>query len=294
VVPRPSPILVLSLLAACTAAPNGQGGGGDTTVVDDLGREVIFPARPARVLALAPSLTEIVYAVGGALPAVSPVDDYPPSVGALPRFATFPLDHEGVVALQPDLLLATDQVNRIDDAETLAAAGVPTFFFRLRGPADVPRVLRDAGRLLGLDGEAPARTFEARMAEIAAAVAGAARPRVLMLVADETPYAFGLATEMAAAAGGASVTEGLGDAGAVLSEEWVIAEAPDVVVLLIAPYDPADLVRHHPSWSGLPAVRAGRVHGLDPDLASRPGPRMAEGVARLAALLHPDLFPAPP
>jgi iron complex transport system substrate-binding protein len=262
--------------------------------VDDLGREVTFPARPARVLALAPSLTEIVYALGGDVPAVSPVDDYPPAVTSLPRFSTFPLDHEGVVALEPDLLLATDQVNRLDDAEALAAAGVPTYFFRLRGPADVPRVLRDAGRLLGLDGEAPARAFEARMAEVAAAVAGAPRPRVLMLVGDETPYAFGLATEMAAAAGGESVTAGLGDAGAVLSEEWVVARAPEVVVLLIDPYDPADLVRHHPSWAGLPAVRAGRVHGLDPDLASRPGPRMAEGVARLARLLHPDRFaPAP-
>ena len=93
---------------------------------------------------------------------------------------------------------------------------------------------------------------------------------------------------------GESVTAGLGDAGAVLSEEWVVARAPEVVVLLIDPYDPADLVRHHPSWAGLPAVRAGRVHGLDPDLASRPGPRMADGVARLAAILHPERFEISP
>ena len=257
-------------------------------MVDDLGRGVTFRAPARRVLALAQSLTEIVYAVGGAVTAVSPVDDYPPAVSRLPTFATFPLDHEHVVSLRPDLVLATDQVNRPDDADALAGAGVATYFFRLDGPADVPRVLRTTGRLLGHDGETPARAFEARLAEVRAAVAGAPRPRVLVLVGDETPYAFTLAGPMVEAAGGTSVTESLDDSGAVLSEEWVIGAAPDVIVVLIDPYDPAELVRHHPTWRELPAVRAGRVHGLDPDFASRPGPRMAEGVARLAAILHPE------
>jgi iron complex transport system substrate-binding protein len=152
-------------------------------------------------------------------------------------------------------------------------------------------VLRAAGRLLGGDGETPARAFERRLAAVHAAVEGAPPPRVLVLVGDETPYAFALASGFVRAAGGTNVTDGLDDRGAVLSEEWVIAQAPEVVVVLADPYDPADLPRYHPAWRGLPAVRSGRVHGLDPDLASRPGPRMAEGIERLAALLHPDRFP---
>lgn len=297
--PIPRLVLLLSIAAFCAcrdapapAASSSDANARDTTVVDDLGRTLTFRAPARRVLALAPSLTEVVYAVGGTLAAVSPVDDYPPAVADLPTFATFPLDHERVVSLRPDLVLATDQVNRPDDADALAGAGVSTYFFRLDGPADVPRVLRTAGTLLGRDGDTPARAFESRLAMVREAVDRANPPRVLMLVGDETPYAFGLAGPMLEAAGGTSVTADLDDTGAVLSEEWVLSQAPDVVVVLIDPYEPENLVRHHPSWRGLPAVRSGRVHGLDPDLASRPGPRMAEGVARLAALLHPDRFPA--
>jgi ABC-type Fe3+-hydroxamate transport system substrate-binding protein len=111
-----------------------------------------------------------------------------------------------------------------------------------------------------------------------------------MLVGDETPYAFSIASAMVEAAGGTSVTAEIERSGVVLSEEWVLASAPDVVIVLIDDYDPTQLVRHHPSWAQLPAVRDGRVHGLDPDLASRPGPRMADAVEQLARLLHGDRF----
>ena len=300
---RTLPLFLVLLLGACrqpadAPAETGAAAAADTTVTDDLGRQVTFAHPPARVLALAPSLTETAFAAGagGLVVAVSPSDTYPASVRALPQFSTFPLDLERVVAFRPDVLLATDQVNRIDDAEALAEAGVPTLFYTFDRLDDVPRVLRAVGPLLGGDGEAPARGFERRIAAVRAAVAGAPRPRVLVLVSDETPYAFGRSSyvsEAVAAAGGVSVTDAFPEPAAVASEEWTLGVAPEVIVVLSAPYDPAGLVEHHPVWSSLPAVRAGRVHGLDPDLMSRPGPRLADGIEALARFLHPERFPAP-
>ncbi len=297
---RFAPLVFLLTLAACTSpdAPDARPTTADAAVTDDLGRSVSLPSPPARVLALAPSLTETVYAVGagGRLVGASPSDTYPPRVRALPSFSTFPLDHERVVSLRPDVLLATDQVNRVEDADALAAAGVPTVFFRFDGLADVPRVLRATGALLGTDGETPAAAFERRIGAVRTAVAGAIRPRVLVLVSDETPYTFGAASyvsDVVEAAGGVSVTDAFPEPAAVAGEEWVIGAAPEVVVVLAEPYDAAGLTAHHPAWRALPAVRAGRVHGFDPDLMSRPGPRLADGVETLARLLHPDRFEAP-
>src|SRR5690606_16272686 len=116
----------------------------------------------------------------------------------------------------------------------------------------------------------------------------------LVLVSDETPYTFGAASyvsDVVEAAGGVSVTDAFPEPAAVASEEWVIGATPEVVVVLAEPYDADGLTANHPAWRALPAVRDGRVFGIHPDLTSRPGPRLAEGVERLARQLHPGRFP---
>lgn len=293
-------LLLALLLAACAQPEPGAAASppADTTVTDDLGRTVTFPRSPGRLLALAPSLTETVYAVGagGLLVGASPSDTYPAEVTSLPQYATYPLDLERVVSLRPDVLLATDQVNRVEDADALAAAGVPTLFYRFERLADVPRVLRAVAPQQGADSERPAAAFEQRIAAVQERVAGATPLKVLVLVSDETPYTFGRSSyvsEAVQAAGGASVTDAFAEPAAVASEEWVIGAAPDAVVVLASSYDPAGLLRHHPVWRDLPAVREGRVFSIDADLMSRPGPRLVDGIEQLAQRLHPDRFTAP-
>ncbi len=265
----------------------------DTTVTDALGRTVTLPSPPRRILSLAPNLTEMLYAVGAGdrLVGRSQSDTFPEAVLDLPSFSTFPLEPEGVVALEPDLLLATDQINSPADAEPFARLGLPTYFFSFDEVADVPAAMRTLGALLHVNAEAAAAAFEARLDSVVQAVADLAPPRTLLLVGDETLYAFGresYASEAVRLAGGDNLTDAFGGAAPVLSDEWVLEAAPEVIVVLAGwDYDPARLLDHHPTWTLVPAVAEGRVYGFDPDLLSRPGPRLAEGIARLAALLHP-------
>ncbi|MDX1420357.1 MAG: ABC transporter substrate-binding protein [Rubricoccaceae bacterium] len=287
-------LLVLTLGVGCEPGPaiTADNPGADTTVTDALGRTLTVAAPPRRVLPLAPNLTEIAFAVGAGprVAAVSPADDHPEAIAGLPRFSTYPLDHEGVVALEPDLLLATDQVNSPAEAAPFEALGIPTYFFSFASVADVPAALRTAGRLLGGDGEPAARAFESAVGHVRDAVAGLPRPRTLLLVGDDVLYAFGrdsYASEAVRLAGGDNLTDGFEGQAVTLSDEWVLEQQPDVIVVLSDPYDPASLLAHHPTWRGLPAVRAGRVVGLDPDLLSRPGPRLADGIQALAQRLHP-------
>lgn len=290
----PFVLLALSGEAGCRSDSATTGSGAaDSTVTDALGRAVTFPHPPARVLTLAPNLTEIVYAVGASarLAGASPSDTYPAAVAALPRFSTYPLDHEGVVALEPELLLATDQVNSPADAAPFDLLGIPTYFFSFTRVSDVAAALRTAGHLLGGDGEPAARQFEARVDRVRRAAEGQERPRTLLLVGDDVLYSFGrdsYASEAVRLAGGENLTDAFEGPVATVSDEWVLEQAPEVIVVLAAPYDPARILERHPTWRNLPAVRAGRVHGVDPDLVSRPGPRLADGIARLAALFHGD------
>lgn len=289
---RPLLALLLVLAAGCQSAGPG-------TVQDDLGRPVALESAPESVLPLAPNITELVATAAGAdrLAGAAVSDDYPPEVADLPRFQSYPLDTEAVVALQPDVAIGSDDVNPSDQADGLGALGIPTYLFQFDEVADVPRALRTLDTLLASTGGAPAaRDFERRVAAVEAAVQVTDRPRVLLLVGDETLYAFGrdsYASELVRLAGGTNLTDRYAGAAAQPSEEAVLEMAPEVIVVLAGPeYDAERLVERHPSFYQLPAVQNGRVYGLGPDVISRPGPRLVDGLERLARLLHPEAFAA--
>lgn len=275
-------VLVL-LLAGCRAeAPAPVG------FTDDLGRSVVLAAPPERVVPLAPSMTEVVAAAAGVerLVAVSPHDHHPPAVRDLPRIGIYPLDVEAVVAHRADLAVGTTQINDPADGDRLGELGVPTVYFRFERLADVPRVLRRVGALLGTEARADsaAAAFEARLAELEATRPEGPPPRTLVLIGDDVLYAFGGASyvhEMVRLAGGASLTAAFEGEGVTLSPEFVLREQPERIVVLGVDYDPERLTRRHPAFRGLPAVVEGRVCGVDPDLIGRPGPRLVEGVAAL-------------
>ena len=280
------------VLAACGPAAPGS-------VTDDLGRTVALGGTPESVMSLAPNITELVATAAGVdrLAGVGMSDDFPAGVAQRPRVQTLPLDLEGIVALAPSLAIGSDDVNTADTADGLEALGIPAYLFRFDEVADVPRALRTLDTLLAVSGGAPAAAdFERRVAVVEDAVSPFSSPRVLLLVGAETLYAFGrdsYASELVRLAGGDNLTDAFEGASSVPSDEVVLEMAPEVIIVLSGPdFDPASLLRDHPTFFNLPAVVNGRVYGMDPDLVSRPGPRLVEGLERLARLLHPEAFAA--
>jgi iron complex transport system substrate-binding protein len=289
---RRSVLLLLALaLAAC-------GPEAPSSVADDLGRTVALDGTPETVFPLAPNLTELVAVAAGMdrLAGVGRSDDFPAGVAQKPRVQTLPLDLEALVALAPSLALGSDDVNTADAADGLEALGIPTYLFRFDEVADVPRALRTLDTLLAVSGGAPAAAdFERRVAAVRETVQPFSAPRVLLLVGTETLYAFGrdsYASELVRLAGGDNLTDAFEGARAEPSDEVVLQMAPEVIVVLSKDFDPAALLRDHPTFFTLPAVVNSRVYGLDPAFVSRPGPRLVDGLERLARLLHPEAFAA--
>lgn len=294
--PAPSVLrLALALVLACAAAACAEPSAGR---VDDAGRPVALTGTPQRVVPLAPNLTELVAASAGVgrLAAVSPADTFPAGLEGLPRFSSYPLDVERLVGLQPDLVLASSDVNAPAQIEGLVSVGLPVYTFRFDELADVPRALRTLDTLLDTrGGEAVAQEFEARRAAVTDAVQPFSRPRVLLLVGAEGLYAFGRespASELVRVAGGENLTDRYDGAASTPGAEDILEMAPEVIVVLGGDDARARLLAAQPALAETPAVRSGRVYGIDPDLVSRPGPRLIDGLERLARLLHPEAFAA--
>ena len=285
-------LVALFVVAGCRGPAPGD-------VRDDLGRAVALEATPRAVLPLAPNVTELVAVAAGTdrLAGVALSDDFPAGIAGLPRFQSYPLDTEAVVALQPDLAIGSDDVNPAEVADGLAELGVPAYLFQFDEVADVPRALRTLDTLLAVSGGAPAAAdFERRVAAVQDAVGPFGRPRVLLLVGDETLYAFGrdsYASELVRLAGGDNLTDLYPGAAAQPSDEAVLEMSPEVIFVLAGPdYDLSSLVQKHPSFLTTPAVQNRRVYGIDPALVSRAGPRLVEGLEQLARRLHPEAFAA--
>ncbi len=284
--------LLTTLAALCLGAGLAQ-----TTVVDDLGREVTLAEPPARVVSLLPSHTESVCALG-ACDLLVGLDRHSDVPGApeLPRLGDpFAPDLEGILALEPDLVLV-DEYSGLH--ASLADLGVVAYAGSPQTVEQAYAYLVTLGELLGRPAEAEqvSDTLRAELAEVAAALSGA-EPRSVFFEIDPTPYSAGPGSyldELLALAGGTNVVpESLGPFPQV-DPEFVVLADPEFVLLLDAPFGvTAAQVAQRPGWGGLRAVTGGRVVELDEDqidALSRPGPRLGEAVRLLAGLLHPELF----
>ncbi|HDI60313.1 MAG TPA: cobalamin-binding protein [Desulfobacteraceae bacterium] len=290
--------LPMVLLAAVTAA-------GQTRRVTDLaGRTMQVPIDPQRVVSMAPSATEIVFAIGrqDRLVGVSRFSDTPAAARSLPKVGSYVhLDLERIVALKPDLCLAIRDGNPKVVVDRLEAMQIPVYAVDPRDLESVMETIAALGDLLNAR-EAAQRLVDDMQQRIAAVdrrVARAShRPRVFLQIGMTPIVSAGTSTflhELITRAGGVNVA-----AGATVyprfSQEQVIALAPEV--LIITSMNREGLFQRALAewrrWPQVPAVANNRVHIVDSNCLDRPSPRLVEGLEQLARLIHPNLFEASP
>jgi len=272
-------------------------------VIDEIGRRVVLPPRPlARLISIAPNVTELLFALdlGERVVGVDKYSDAPADrLTGLPRVGSnYEPSVEAIVGLRPDLVLTATSANRRETAELLTGLHVPVFATDTRLLVDVFRTTRVLGQLFGRDALAArlnARA-EAELAAVRKAVAGRPKVRTLIAVWDRPLYVAGRDTfvdDLLTVAGGENVA---GDArGFVIYPlEKILKAAPEVVIVPLHGRDEAPLAGWN-RWVDLPAVQNHRVLGVEDALVIRAGPRVGEGARRLARVLHPDLdLAAPP
>ncbi|MCC7358942.1 MAG: cobalamin-binding protein [Anaerolineales bacterium] len=275
------------------------------TVVDSLGREVTLTAPPQKIVSLAPSNTEILFALGAGdrLIGRDEFSDYPaealdvPSIGSL-----YPsVNTEAVVALEPDLVLAAGITNP-DDVQKLADLGLTVFTTRIAGTIDdIYADITDVGTLIGKDEAAAALVaqMQARVAAVEAATANVTERPTVFYELDATdpssPYTTGPGTfndQLINLAGGENVGNLSTEMYFQISLEQLVAADPQIIVLGSSLYggQTPELVAARDGWANISAVKTGKVYTFNDNLISRPGPRIVDGLEELAKLIHPELF----
>jgi iron complex transport system substrate-binding protein len=264
----------------------------------------VGPARPrgavTRVVTLAPSVTETLFAlgVGDAVVGVSRFDDRPAAVAALPKVGGF-IDPsvEAIVALRPHLVLAAANAGNRPALERLSSLGIPVYAVPGNSLADVFVATRAVAAQVGAEPAA-----ERVLGELAARLTAAGAPKraplkVLVVFGHDPLVAAGpgsLADTVLGLLGAKNAAGGVDKPYPQLGPEALVVAQPDVIIDATGAHGAPQTA----PWRGLdtiPAVRSGRIHALPLATLLRPSPQLMEGVEALSALLWPAaLAPAAP
>lgn len=270
---------------------------------DGLGREVKLEGPAQRVVSLAPSITEFLFAVGAGSQTVGrdEMSNFPEeALNVASIGSTYgDLNTEAILALKPDLVIAA-QANTPEQVKALENLGVTVYY--LNNPVTFAELFEQVklfGQLTGHEEEASAlaESLSVRVDAVTAATANfVEKPKVFYEI-DGTdaskPWTTGAGTfidTIIAMAGGVNIGGVLSEPYAQISVEEIVLQNPDFILLGDAAYGvTAESVAARPGWADLTAVKSGAIIPFDDNLASRPGPRLVDGLEEMLKILYPEL-----
>ncbi|MFH1328097.1 MAG: cobalamin-binding protein [Candidatus Bathyarchaeota archaeon] len=272
------------------------------TIVDNLGRSVTIDSYPPqRIVSLAPSNTEILFAIGAG-PQVVGVDaysDYPSEVAELPKVGGFGMiSIETVISLNPDLILATGGV-QLPYVEQLSALGYPVVAL---DPTDIDGVIDNVilvgtvtGNVEGANEVAQSMRSKISWVEDRVAAESNYTPRVYFELWHDPYMSFGPGTwvdEIITKAGGTNLFYDSVSTYPVVNSETIIDRNPEFIILQSHSSGGSSVeeVKARAGWNLLDAVQNNRIHIVDENLFLRPGPRITDGLFTLTSILHPEIF----
>jgi iron complex transport system substrate-binding protein len=281
-----------------TMAPTG------ITLTDGLGREVKLASPAQHIVSLAPSNTEILFAIDAGSQVVGRDDfsDYPAEAkamasvgGSMGQYST-----EAIVAAKPDLVLAAE-INTPELVKQLEGLGLTVYY--LKNPTTLEEMYTNlgiVGQLTGHDVSSLVDSLKQRVAAVDEKIKSVTDKPVVFYEIDATdankPYTYGPGTFgdlLLSRAGGVNLATaaGITDAYPQVSLEQIVKTNPAMIVLGDSNFGTtADAVKVRAGWDSIDAVKNGNIFPFDDNLVSRPGPRLVDGLEQLAKLLHPDLF----
>jgi len=296
--------MLVLVAAACGAATSASSSTSPSaaaiTVTDDSGHQVTLSQPAARIVSLAPSNTEMAFAIGagGKLVAGTSYDDYPAAAKKLPKVGDFANPSvEKIVAFRPDLVLATGGI-QASLRSKLENLGVKVFVVN---PSSLDGVFADMTALGKLTGESSqagpiVAALEQRATTIEQKVAGLARPTVFVEIYSKPLMTAGTGTyidDMVKLAGGTNIGDAAGAGFPSFSEEVLFKDDPAVYIATTGSMASPGQIAARKGYSALQAVQDHRVYVLDQNILDRPGPRLIDGLEQLAKAIHPEAFASP-
>lgn len=296
--PRAIPLILLVALGlslSCSVQKDRPTSASSRVFTDEIGRQITVKATPQRLISLAPSITEILFALklGDRVVGVTSYCDFPAEAKTKEKVGdTIKPNLERLIALKPDLVLVSTASQLEKITRQLDQLGIPVFVTNPKSVHEVVASIRKIGDLTGAEQRAGELTAEmqTRIAAVQLQVTTQSAPRVLyilqlspLITAGKNTFINDLITQ----AGGRSIS---GDEAAdypQFSRETALARAPEVI--LVPESHGTELVNIEAVrqfFATTPAIKNNRLVRINPDLIDRPGPRIVEGLEALRAGMH--------
>jgi len=258
---------------------------------------------PARIVSMAPSITEVVFALGlsDRVVGVSAFCDYPPEAAKKPKIGgVVNPNMEAVVALNPDLVLALPNATQESMFRSLRQLGIRVLTLRNDTLEDFFNTIRAIGEVTSTQPAADemSERLRAKFSDISDRVALEPRRKVMFIVGVDPLFVAGRDTfidELITIAGGTNIAADSISKYPQLGIEEVVSRAPEVILYTslnfeLTPKQEAEAKRLWSAYPSIPAVKNGRIHGLVADYVTLPGPRLVLGVEEMARAIHPEKF----
>jgi iron complex transport system substrate-binding protein len=305
--------ITILLLTACAPAPAEPAAppasveptlSPSNTLTDGLGRTITLDGPPQRIVSLAPSNTEILFAIGAGSQVVGRDEftNYPEEALALPNVGGSwgNYNAEAIVDLNPDLVLAAE-INPPELVESLEKLGLTVFW--LPNPTDIDGIYEIMETVAGLTGHEAetavlVESLKDRVEAVTSKTSSLTDKPAVFYELDSTepnaPYTAGAGTFVELLienAGGTNIGSAMDSPWAQISLEQLVVMDPEIILLGDSAYGVTpESVAARAGWESISAVKNEAVYPFNDDLASRPGPRMVDGLEAMARLIHPEVF----
>lgn len=268
-------------------------------IKDTSGQIVTIEKEPKRIVSIIPGMTEVAFAlgIGDRVVGVTENDNYPEEVEKIEKVGDMTINTEKVLALKPDLVLASPLNG--EAVEQLRKLGLTVLSVDGQNLDEVYELIRRVGKATGTEDEAEKVISQMEdekkaVLEKVDSLSDKEKPKVWIEVSPEL-YTAGKGTfmdELVTLAGGYNVA-GEQEGWPQVSAEKVVDWNPDVIILMYGHDNQkksVDQVSARKGWQNIEAVKTGQIIPLETDMLSRPGPRLTEGLQKVAEAIHPDLM----
>ena len=262
---------------------------------------VVSPAHaavPMRIVSLAPSVTETLFALkaGPSVVGVSDYCDYPPAVRRLPRVGSFLTPNlEAIIALRPTLVIGLWLSSDVRQIRALKSMGYPVLLVRDGSLAEIDNSIEAVGARIGREIEARDLVAQIRgqIASVRERLATVKSERALMLVGHQPIVAVGRGTyldELLQIAHAENIAAPANEEWPHLSMEYIIAMRPEVILDGSMGNDPSSSNTFWEKYPTIPAVRERRVFGYPENPILHSGPRVGQSLEMIARMIHPEAW----
>jgi len=294
----PIAFLLLAALSGC-GKQSGKQESRKISFVDDAGKRFTLGGPAEKVISLAPSNTEIIYAIGGEgkLVGVTTYCDYPPEAKKKEKIGDFATPNvEKITSLDPQVVLATGGVQQ-GVVESLNKLGIEVVVIDPKSFNGLFSDIEKVGLILGIEekSKSEAEKLRKQVDEVESRVKGLSPPKVFFEIYSQPLMTAGkntLIDKMINMSAGVNIGAMAGKEFPQFSEETLLEQNPDIYIAVKGSQsDPANIAKR-PGYSQMGAVTKGKVYVVEDNLFVRSGPRLVQGLVQLAKIIHPEAFPS--